>query len=106
DGVTVSAWVKLDQLPSEITGSFAGIFDSLPDNYVMYLDKGNNELRFKATNAAGVSTWNVQHPGVPASLLNTTDWLHVMGVYDGAKGFSKIYFNGQLADLTSHTNSA
>jgi hypothetical protein len=105
-GVTLSAWVKLDQLPSEIAGSFSGIFDSQPDNYVMYLDKGNNELRFKATNAANVSTATAQHPGVRAALLNKTDWMHVMGVFDGVNGFSKIYFNGQLADLTSHTGNA
>ncbi|MCC6493423.1 MAG: LamG domain-containing protein [Pirellulales bacterium] len=106
NGVTLSAWVKLDQLPAEITGSFAGIFDSAPDNYVMYLDKGNNELRFKATNASGVSTVSAQHPGIRASLLNTTDWIHVMGVYDGDAGRAKIYFNGQLADLTSQVSGA
>lgn len=105
-GVTVSAWVKLDQLPSEITGGFSGIYDSTPDNYALYLDKANNELRFKATNINGASTTSAQHPGIKASSLNTTDWFHVMGVFDGDKGFSRIYLNGQLADLSGQTSNA
>jgi hypothetical protein len=99
NAVTLSAWVKLDQLPSGITGSFGGILDSTVDNYVMYLDKGNNELRFKVTDNAGVTTG--AHPGIPASMLNTTDWLHVMGVYDGSQGSVKIYLNGNLVDIGS-----
>jgi glycerophosphoryl diester phosphodiesterase len=95
--VTLSAWVKLDQLPSGISGSFSGIFDSEPDNYVMYLDKSANELRFKVTTASGVA----ERPGVPAALMDTVNWHHVMGVYDGAVGQASIYFDGQLADVHS-----
>lgn len=104
NALTLSAWVKLDQLPSELTSSFSGIYDSQPDNFVMYLDKGNNELRFKVTTATAVST--ATHPGVRASLLNKTDWLHVMGVYDGDKARVKLYFNGQLVDISSLPNVA
>lgn len=103
NAVTVSAWVKLDQLPSELATSFGGILDSSPDNYVMYLDKGNKELRFKATNASGVST--ATHPGIREVFLNKTDWVHVMGVYDGDHARVRIYYNGQLADITSLPNS-
>ena len=105
-GVTLSAWVKLDQLPSEIAGGFAGIYDSAPDNYALYLDKANNELRFKATNSTGASTTSAQHPGIKASMLNTTEWIHVMGVYDGIVGKSEIYFNGQLADRSAQSAGA
>ncbi|WP_425400124.1 glycerophosphodiester phosphodiesterase family protein [Aeoliella sp.] len=94
--VSISAWVKLDQLPADISGSFSGIFDSQPDNYVLYLDKGNDELRFKVTTTAG----GAARPGVPASLLNTTEWLHVMGVY-GGEGEARIYYNGELAGALS-----
>ncbi len=94
--VTMSAWVKLDQLPSNISGSYAGIFDSTPDNYVLYLDKSNNQLRFKVTTATG----GTARPGIAAAALNTTDWLHVMGVYDG-QGSAQIYFNGELADVVA-----
>ncbi len=99
NAVTLSAWVKLDLLPSAIAGSFAGIFDSAPDNYVMYIDKANNELRFKVTDNAGVTTG--ADPGIPASMLNTTNWLHVMGVYDGSQGSVKVYLNGSLVDIGS-----
>lgn len=105
-GVTLSAWVKLDQLPSVLPGAFGSIFDSVQDNYVLYLDKGNNELRFKATNQAGGSTVGAQHPGVAASLLNTTDWVHVMGVYDAQKGRSMIFYNGQLADISAQAGAS
>jgi glycerophosphoryl diester phosphodiesterase len=97
NAVTMSAWVKLDQLPSAISGSFSGIMDSATDNYVLYLDKSANELRFKVTTASGVAA----RPGVPASLLDTTSWHHVMGVYDGAASEASIYFDGQLASTLS-----
>ncbi len=100
NAVTVSAWVKLDQLPSELAGSFSGIYDSDPDNYVLYLDKGNNELRFKATIMGGAA----ERPGVLARQLDTTSWHHVMGVYDGAKGSMAIYFDGKVADRVSNIN--
>jgi glycerophosphoryl diester phosphodiesterase len=91
--LTLSAWVKLDQLPSQQAGAFGGIFDSTGDSYVLYVDKGSDELRFKVTTASGAA----ERPGVPSSMLNTTDWLHVMGVYDGA-GRAMMYFNGALVD--------
>ena len=98
-GVTVSAWVKLDLLPNAIPTSWTGVYDAAPDNYVLYLDKANNELRFKATTTAGVSS--AAHPGVPGSMLSTSSWQHVMGTYDGAAGASKIYLNGNLVDVSS-----
>jgi len=102
-GVTISAWVKLDQLPSVIVPGFGGILDSQPDNFVMYLDKANAELRFKATTAQGFSTATAQHPGIREAQLNTTDWIHVMGVFDGVAGRSMIYMNGQLIDKTGQS---
>ncbi|RIK75132.1 MAG: hypothetical protein DCC67_15655 [Planctomycetota bacterium] len=98
-GVTVSAWVKLDVLPSALATSFGGIYDATADNYVLYLDKGNNELRFKATTAGGVSSG--AHAGVPAAMLDTTGWHHVMGTFDGTAGASKIYFDGAFVDISS-----
>jgi glycerophosphoryl diester phosphodiesterase len=92
NSVTMSAWVKLDQLPSAISGAYSGIMDSAPDNFVLYLDKANNELRFKVTTASGAAA----RPGIPASLLDTTNWHHIMGVYDGAASEASIYLDGQL----------
>jgi hypothetical protein len=100
NAVTLSTWVKLGVLPgAAMTNNFASIFDAANDGYVMYLDKTNQELRFKTTDNNGVSTG--AHPGIPASLLNTTDWFHVMGVYDGSQGAVKIYLNGNLVDTGS-----
>lgn len=98
-GVTVSAWVKLDLLPSAQPVGFTSIYDATADNYALYLDKGANELRFKPTTTGGVSS--AAHAGVPASMLNTTSWHHVMGTYDGTIGASKIYFDGNLVDISS-----
>jgi hypothetical protein len=104
-GVTLSAWVKLDQLPSEMTAGFGSIYDSTTDNYALYLDKNNNELRFKATTQANVSTSSGQHPGIPAAQLNKTDWVHVMGVLDIDHARAEIYYNGQLADFSQQASA-
>lgn len=68
--VTLSAWVKLDVLPANQSGAFAGILDSNTDSYVLYLDKSANEMRFKVTTAGGAA----ERPGVPADMLNTASW--------------------------------
>ena len=68
---------------------------------MLYLDKSANELRFKVTTADGVAA----RPGIPASLLDTTSWHHVMGVYNGAKSEAAIYFDGQLASVLSAAGS-
>lgn len=96
DAVTLSAWVQLDELPSAMASSFGGIFDSRNDAYVLYLDRGNAELRFKVT-ATGA-----ERPGIPESELTLGEWLHIAGVYDGAAQESRIYLNGQLMD--THQN--
>ena len=98
NAVTISSWVKLDQLPSELDESYAGIYDSAEDGYVLYLDKGNGELRMKV--AAGAS----ERPGIPESMLNKSEWHHVVGVYDGGSTSARLYLDGQLVD--AHVNPA
>lgn len=100
NSVTVSAWFNTDFLPEELVEGFAGIFDSQQDAYVLYLDRGNNELRFKVTDNNGTA----ERPGVPASMIVPEQWHHVMGVYDGANQSAKIYFDGDLIDV--HTNAS
>lgn len=97
--VTVSAWVNSSVLPAGLPGAFGSIYDSDNDAYVLYLDKGANELRFKVTDANGTA----ERPGVPAAMLTTGDWHHVMGVYDGT-GTAKIYYDGVAVD--AHYNAA
>ncbi|NWF91017.1 MAG: T9SS type A sorting domain-containing protein [Ignavibacteriaceae bacterium] len=85
--VSVSSWVKLDYLPTEMTQAFGPIFDSQGDQYVLYVDRGNKELRFKATTSGGAA-----RSGIPQVDLITGKWIHVAGVYDGANAM--IYLNG------------
>lgn len=91
--LTIAAWVKLDMLPGDMaeTNPYGAIYDSALDNYVLYLDRGNNQLRFKLTTALGDAT----RLGIPAAQLDTTGWHHVVGVYDGQG--SKLYYDGVLA---------
>lgn len=96
--VTISLWAKLDQLPSELPGSFGAIYDSVGDNYVVYLDRNNQELRFKVTTAEGQAA----RPGIPQADLVLNEWLHIVAVYDGnatpTAGEARIYLNGVLKD--------
>jgi len=92
--VTIEAWVYLRELPSQIDESYSCIFDSETDNYVLYLDKGTNELRFKVTD----NDFTAARPGIPEADLILNSWIHVSGVYDGTTGTAKIYLNGVLKD--------
>ena len=92
DAVSIAAWVQLTELPSALAEGFGGIYDSTNDAYVLYLDRGNAELRFKVT-ATGA-----ERPGIPEAELILDEWIHVAGVYDGAASEARIYLNGALMD--------
>ncbi|MFZ5946656.1 MAG: LamG-like jellyroll fold domain-containing protein [Stygiobacter sp.] len=98
NAVTISLWTKLDYLPADLPGPFGPLFDSDTDQYVLYQDKGNNELRFKVT-----TTVTAERPGIPAANLVTGQWLHIVGVYDGST--AKIYLNGNLMDTHNITGT-
>jgi hypothetical protein len=101
NAVSVSLWTKLDRLPSALGAySYAGLFDSVEDAYVIYEDKVTNELRFKVTDANGTA----ERPGIPAANLDTASWHHIVGVYDGNLGTASIYLDGVLQD--THVNPA
>lgn len=93
NAVSVAAWVKLDTLPSAMGLSYGSIYDSSGDAYVLYCDKGANELRFKVTATA------VAKPGIPGAQLDTTSWHQIVGVYDGGAGVARIYLDGNLVDV-------
>ena len=64
---------------------------------MLYLDKGNNELRFKITDNTG----GPARPGIAAAFLQTNQWLHIAAVYNGnfgSAGRSMIYLSGVLMD--------
>ena len=98
NAASISAWVNILRLPSDLFEPFAGIYDSSQDSYIMYLDRNNRELRFKVTDSSGTA----ERPGVPESMLVMGAWHHVLGVYNGEDKAAKIYFDGQLVD--THLN--
>ena len=89
--VTVSVWTKLKYLPNQLLQAYGPLFDSEADQYVLYEDRGNNELRFKVTTDV-----KAERPGIPAAALVTGQWIHVVGVYDGTT--AKVYLNGEVKD--------
>ncbi|HBO44067.1 MAG TPA: hypothetical protein DD670_09065 [Planctomycetaceae bacterium] len=95
---TISAWVKLGVLPSGAGSAFTGIFDSLLDGYVMYVDKSANEIRMKVNSADSSNVYvGATRPGAAdTSQFDITDWHHVVGTFDGA--FGRLYYDGQLMD--------
>lgn len=95
--LSFSMWINLEQLPAQLATSFGPIYDSTADCYVLYLDKGNNELRFKITDING----HAARPGIAATFLQTNQWLHLTAVYNGnagSAGRASIYLNGVLLD--------
>ena len=99
--VSLSLWTKLPYKPSGLPGPYAPLYDSETDNYVLYGDRGNNELRFKVTTSGGA-----ERPGIPDADIIPDEWIHVAGVYDGSHAM--IYLNGELKDshpLTGTVNT-
>jgi hypothetical protein len=96
--MTIATWVKLDALPANQAVSYGAIFDANEDAYVLYTDKATGELRFKVTATDAANNYmGAARPGVGASLLDTTGWHHVAGIFDGYS--ASMYFDGQLVDM-------
>ena len=89
--VTISLWTKLAYLPKDLVQPIGPLFDSESDQYVIYEDRGNNELRFKVT-----TNVRAERPGIQGADLITAQWINVVGVYDGTN--AKVFLNGVLKD--------
>ncbi|MFZ5939588.1 MAG: LamG-like jellyroll fold domain-containing protein [Bacteroidota bacterium] len=98
NGVTISLWTKLDYLPVDLPGAYGPLFDSDNDQYVLYEDRANSELRFKVSTSGGA-----ERPGIPNADLETGKWIHICGVYDGTT--ARIYLNGMLKDSHNLTGT-
>ncbi len=94
DEVTLSAWVNLDFTPVDLPHKYGPIFDSETDNYILYEDRDNGELRFKVTTVNGAT-----RPGIKSINIPIHEWIHIVGVYNSSS--AKIYLNGVLHD--THT---
>ena len=70
---------------------------------MLFLDKTNQELRFKLTDVNGKAAC----PGIPEALLQTNRWLHIAATFSGSagpvSGQALIYLNGQAVDV--HTGA-
>lgn len=105
NALTLSAWINLEYLPSAAPESFAGVFDSVQDAYVLYLDRSSQELRLKVT----VENGNAARPGIAQALLRSNQWLHIAATFDGAagpvSGQAAIYLNGIARDVHTGNDS-
>ncbi|HNQ72266.1 MAG TPA: glycerophosphodiester phosphodiesterase family protein [Verrucomicrobiota bacterium] len=96
--LSLSIWLNLQNLPAQLAGNYGAIFDSAADAYVLYLDKPNNELRFKITTTDN----HAARPGIAGRFLPTNQWIHIVATYNGqafpGAGEAAIYLNGELMD--------
>ena len=97
--MTFSTWVKMDTHPMMQTSTWAGIFDSLSDAYVLYTES-NGEMRMKLVNNAGGYTRVAAPLATVDSIVGS--WAHVAVVYDGREDIAttRMYINGSEV---SHT---
>ncbi len=105
--VSVEAWVKLGAPMLSTAEAFGGLYDSTQDNYVLYLDRANGELRFKVATANGAA----ERPGASAYVVDKKQgqWVHVVGMldpHDPAGASAKIYVDGVLRDRHTAFNLA
>ena len=59
---------------------------------IFYLDKNNEELRFKVKDDNGLTA----RPGIAESELTLNQWIHIAAVYNGKEAM--IFLNGELMD--------
>ena len=91
DGVSVTAWIKMDvlgrdqKIASNQNGSTGG--------YKLGVYSSNNMAEFEIRSSANAATLNRTAPGGTA--LQTDTWYHVAGVYDKGKAL-RTYVNGKL----------
>lgn len=89
--VTISMWVNLSVLPSQLKGKsgseMMAIFDAIEDAFVLYEAKPYSGLTFKVTTAK-----DAVRVTIPEKALTRNKWLHIAGVYDGNQAI--VYLNG------------
>lgn len=82
--LTVEAWVKLDELPSERVNTSLVVLKK--QTFWLYISS-NDQPHFTVWNEAGASAWT----GTNLKVSKDT-WYHLLGVYDGSE--AKIYVCG------------
>ncbi|MBN1901387.1 hypothetical protein JW926_08710 [Candidatus Sumerlaeota bacterium] len=97
--MTISLWVKLNELPSEMKRPHAYILGSLEDSCSILMDKKSKEIIFKVTDVNN----DFMKPGIPEAKLGKGKWSHIAGIYNGnagkVLGQSLIFLDGKLIDV-------
>jgi hypothetical protein len=91
---TVSAWVRLSQLPSGWNGTIVGQDGTVDSAFSLQYDNAGGTGAHWAMLTTNTDT---SEPGLVAALAPqavTTDLTMVTGVYDAATGTAKVYVNG------------
>lgn len=83
-GFSVSLWVYLTELPSELSTSFSWIFNCSNSNFSIYMDKTLQQLKVK------LQTGN--RTVIPQANLNKNAWQNLIYVTDEDSSYS--YLNG------------
>ena len=88
--VSFSFWAVMDELPASSATYYRAAYnsDTAQDNYIVYTDRGNADLRMKVLTAAG-GNYKV---GIPSASFTAGTWFHAAFVYDGTQLMS--YLNG------------
>lgn len=102
NGITVSAWVKLESSPSSNHFSIVdkSFWNSTTDNggYALTVRSDTGDFRFSVRNSNGSANYkNAESTSNPS----TGEWYHVVGTYDNST--VKIYVNGQLNQSDSYS---
>jgi hypothetical protein len=92
NAISFSVWLRSDEDIPTMSVSYRSVFNSSSgqDYYIMYYDKGAQQLRFKVSNTEG----GAARPGINASDIPKGAWYHVAAGYDGAT--AALYLNGTL----------
>ena len=91
-----------------------------PNNFsYLYSQATNGEIQMFTTGNGNVGTWSKLSNGGSVSaetvIIDTINWHHIVGIYDGTNSVVKIFMNGNLLDsasipagvnIASHTGSA
>ena len=87
--VTISAWVKLDKLTNHSVGQLNVIGGAKGGEWRIQYNQNTQKFDFGVKSG---SSW------YDASVAASTNWQHLVGVYDRANGKVSIYNNGTLSD--------
>lgn len=97
--VTVSVWMKLPVLPSQMPEDYPG-FIRKGYKFIFWFAKGSNRAVFKWRDSTG--TYHDSSP-ITNTVFEANKWYHVVFTYDGS--YARAYINGSLDNSTAFSGS-